>query len=62
MKHRFIQVSAGGNYPDSWSFLKCENCGVTITHYYQRETFTEALKREKISVECKKESDENERD
>jgi len=59
-QHRFIQVSAGGTFPNSWSFKKCRYCGVTLTHYYQRESFEEALKRAGISKFCKGRLDDKE--
>ena len=51
-EHRFIQVGAGGQYPNSWSFQKCVFCGETFTHYYQKESWNEALKKEGISKYC----------
>jgi len=52
--HQWVQVEAGGVFPNSWSFQKCKKCGAVVTHYYQRESFSEALKREGLTEFCEK--------
>ena len=51
--HKFQQDEAGGNtFERSWSHQRCKNCGRAFTHYYNTESYWDAMEKAGVPLDC----------